>query len=136
MHIVYILVAGCISFCVGLMLKARVRVALWGAVVGGLCYLTFSSIPYEKPAYFISALILALLSEIMAKIAKTPSTLFLIMGIYVLVPGAGIYKTFFNIVSGNYDIALNTGATTFVNLSLIAAAIALVSAVFGKTENT
>ncbi|MDD3766532.1 MAG: threonine/serine exporter family protein [Eubacteriales bacterium] len=135
MNYIYMLVAGCISFCVGIMLKTRVKIALCGSFVGGLCYFTFISVPYEKPAYFISALLLAVLSEIMAKLVKAPSTLFLIMGVYVLVPGAQIYQTFLNIINGSYNIALNIGATTFVNLSLIAAAIALVSAAFGKTQN-
>lgn len=136
MNYIYMLVAGCISFCVGIMLKTRVKIAFCGALSCGLCYFTFLSIPYEKPAYFVSALLLATLSETMAKLVKAPSTLFLIMGIYVLVPGAHIYKTFFNLIDGNFGVALNIGAATFVNLSLIAAAIALVSAVFGKAENT
>jgi len=79
----------------------------------------------------------AALSETAARIFKAPSTLFLIMGVYPLVPGAGIYKTAALILQNNVQEALVTGNATAAELLFMAAGIAVVSALFKlKSHNT
>lgn len=130
----YALISACVSFCIGIMLNAKIKIAALGAFIAGVCYGVFVLCGSSMSGYFIGSLILTLLSEIMAKIAKTPSTLFLIIGIYPLVPGVGIYKTVMQIIEADYAQALKTGGATFVNIALMATAIALVSIMFGKSS--
>ena len=62
-----------------------------------------------------------MMSRIFAVRRKTPVTVFLICGIFPLVPGAGIYYTAYNFIIGNNQMAVAKGVETIK----IAVAIAL-----------
>ncbi len=72
-------------------------------------------------ATLTATLIVALISHILARVYKSPVTMFLIPGVIPFVPGAGMYKIVRSIVDGN------TGSTTyyFFETLQIAGAIAL-----------
>lgn len=70
---------------------------------------------------FLATLALAWLSRAFSFARKTPVTVFLICGIFPLVPGAGIYYTGYNFFMGNDALALEKGLETIK----IAVAIAL-----------
>lgn len=70
---------------------------------------------------FLATLALAWLSRALAFARKTPVTVFLICGIFPLVPGAGIYYTGYHFFMGNDALALEKGLETIK----IAVAIAL-----------
>jgi uncharacterized membrane protein YjjB (DUF3815 family) len=72
-------------------------------------------------ATLTATLIVALISHILARVYKTPVTMFLIPGVIPFVPGAGMYQIVRSIVDGN------TGSTTyyFFETLQIAGAIAL-----------
>ena len=63
-------------------------------------------------ANFIAALVVYIYSEIMARILKAPSNIFLIPGIIPLLPGGTLYYTMSSIVDGNRAEALEQGART------------------------
>jgi len=130
----YALVSMCVSFCIGIMLNAKIKIAVLGAVLGGACYSIFMLCGSYKLGYFTGTLVLAILSELMAKKIKTPTTLFLIIGIYPLVPGSGIFKTIMLIIEADYSQALKMGGDTFVYISLMTTAMAIVSIAVGKTS--
>lgn len=89
---------------------------------GWLCYLISTEIyPSTVIASFIAAFVLTCISRIFAVYRKSPVTIFLISGIFPLVPGAGIYNTAYHIIMGDNVLALNTGIHTVK----IAVAIAL-----------
>jgi len=83
--------------------------------------------------FFAATLTLTLLSEIAARILKAPSTVFLIIGIYPLVPGAGIFKTAALILQNRVAEASMTGNATAAELLFMVAGIAIVSVMF-KTK--
>ena len=56
-------------------------------------------------ANFIAAMIIALASHIFARIFKAPVTVFLIPGILILVPGAGMYRTVYQFFLGDRQAA-------------------------------
>lgn len=58
---------------------------------------------------FIAALVVGLLSEILARRLKHPAILFVIPGIIPLVPGLGMYNTMLYLVQRNFDLAIATG---------------------------
>ena len=130
----YVITSMCFSFCIGIMLNARIKISVIAAITAGVCYGLFVFCNSSKLGYFLSTLILALLSELIAKKVKTPSTVFLIIGVYTLVPGPGIYNTIRHIIENDYEQAIRIGGETFVNIALMATAIALISIVFGKTS--
>lgn len=72
-------------------------------------------------ANFIATLIVALTSHILARIYKTPVTMFLIPGVIPLVPGAGMYQ----IVQSMVDNSVDRTAYYFFETMQMAGAIAL-----------
>ena len=72
-------------------------------------------------ATLIATLFVALASHILARIYKTPVTMFLIPGVIPMVPGAGMYQIVQSIVDNNVDRT----AVYFFETLQIAGAIAL-----------
>ncbi|MFI3325827.1 MAG: threonine/serine exporter family protein [Clostridia bacterium] len=72
-------------------------------------------------ASFYATLGLALVARIFSYLRKSPVTMYLIPGIFSLVPGAGIYATGYSMFMGSTVEALTLGVETFQ----IAVAIAL-----------
>ena len=56
-------------------------------------------------AAFMSTLVIALLSHMMARFKKAPVTVFLVAGILPLVPGAQIYRCVFNLIQNDFDLS-------------------------------
>ncbi len=80
--------------------------------VGWLFYRIFSA-PYGVViATFIAVLILTLLSRIFSVVRKAPVTLFLVAGIFPLVPGVGIYYTSYYFIMGELANATDKGIET------------------------
>ena len=79
---------------------------------------------------FVVSLVLALLSEWVARRQKAPATLFVSAGIITLVPGGGLYRTMLALIEGNYSSAAAYGVETVMIAGCIALAIAPVSAFF------
>ena len=92
--------------------------------IGGAGWLVYCLlIPCSSPpeATFFAAILVVLLSRLSAVWERCPVTIFLISGIFPLVPGAGIYYTGYNFFMGNDALALEKGLETIK----IAVAIAL-----------
>lgn len=60
-------------------------------------------------ATFFATLAVIFLSRLFAVMERCPATLFLIPGIFPLVPGAGVYWTSYYIVTNDLSLALATG---------------------------
>ena len=89
---------------------------------GWLCYLlVVANYPSPAVASFAAVIVLTMMARIFAVRRKTPVTIFLICGIFPLVPGAGIYYTAYNFIMGYNDMAAAKGIETIK----IAVAIAL-----------
>lgn len=78
---------------------------------------------------FADALIIAILSEIMARRKKAPATLFASVGLIPVVPGGGMYRTMHALIQGDYPAAANYGVETVLIAGSLALAVALVSSV-------
>lgn len=98
---------------------------LYTGLTGGAGWLVYllarSSGSGVVAASFLAALALAWLSRVFSFARKAPVTVFLICGIFPLVPGAGIYYTGYSFFMGNDSGALEKGLETIK----IAVAIAL-----------
>lgn len=98
---------------------------LFCGITGGLGWLVYlicmSADMGVVASSFFATLALAWISRIFAFCRKTPVTVFLISGIFPLVPGAGIYYTGYNVFMSDNAQALAKGMETIK----IAVAIAL-----------
>ena len=61
-------------------------------------------------AIFLSSAVVTFIARLLAVRMKTPEIIFLIAGIFTLVPGADIYWTVYYLVSGEMEKALNSGS--------------------------
>ena len=79
------------------LVNAPPREFVWAGVTGAVgwgCYwLYLQWQPSVAVASLLASLMLALLSRVFSVVRRCPATVFLISGIFALVPGAGIYYT-------------------------------------------
>lgn len=83
-------------------------------VTGGAGWLMYSIlIPFYSPpeATLFASAVVILLSRLFAVRGHCPVTIFLISGIFPLVPGAGVYWTAYYIVTNDVALAAQTGFT-------------------------
>lgn len=88
-----------------MLLEISKRYALFASLVGGVNWWVYL-IAQEKTgssmmAAFFASLAVAVLSQIFARIQKTPVTVFLVSGILPTVPGAGIYRSVYYFIRNN-----------------------------------
>lgn len=86
----------------------------------------------EAEATLCGTILVALLSRFMAVWFKCPTTVFLITGIFPMVPGGGIYWTIFYLVSGQLRHALSSGSTALMVTIAIVFGIILVNEIPGR----
>ena len=80
--------------------------------IGGAGWLVYCLlIPCSSPpeATFFAAILVVLLSRLSAVWERCPVTIFLISGIFPLVPGGGVYWTAYYIVTNQMELAAQTG---------------------------
>ena len=101
------------------------------AAVGYYVYFVFSY--FGLSIYlggFLGTLFIALAGEILARIMKMPSTIFVFPAIIALVPGIWLYRTMLFLVHGEYASFASKGTETLLFAGVMAAAIAVVNFVF------
>jgi len=84
---------------------------------------------------FIGSLVVGIFSETMARILKSPSTIFSISAIFPLVPGIGAYNTAKFIVDNKLSLAASSGIEVISSAGAIALGIMFISAVFRIKKN-
>ena len=82
------------------------------------------------PANFWAALAASVYSEVMARIRKYPAISYLVVSIFPLLPGAGIYYTMYHAVLGEMDLFASRGMQTAGIAGIMAVGILLGSSVF------
>ena len=123
--------AGTLSFAIlfGCPRKSLPFCGLVGAV-GWFVYELAVLLGMDAAAASLLAVIpLTLLTRIFSIFCKAPVTVFLLPGIFPLVPGAGIYYTAYYFIQGNNALSLSNGITTFKIAVALATGIALVLSV-------
>ena len=97
----------------------------WGAVL--LCIELFNS---EILGYFVAAALITLSAEILARVLRCPTTLFIVIAILPLVPGKSLYVTMQYATKANWGKFASQGITTLIYSIAIATGIMFVSAVY------
>ena len=104
-----------------------------GGIIGGIgsvCYFALFDYGYasEAVAIFFASIFVSLVSEIMARIVKCPTTIFLTCAIIPLVPGGKIYYTMSAFINGTIEKAVFLLIGTIAD----AGAIVIASAIVGN----
>ena len=85
------------------------RFLLCAAACGGASWLAYFLSLEKSPsliaAAFLSSLTAGVLSHLFARWQKAPVTVFLVAGILPAVPGASIYRSVYNVIQGEADLA-------------------------------
>lgn len=93
----------CFSFSI--IYRTRVNRLFWcgfcGGITWGVCRLAEAFIGNLFVDFMIAAAFGTLLSEILARLTKSPATIYLIPALLPMVPGGSLYYTTFAIVTGN-----------------------------------
>ncbi|MEG1103837.1 MAG: threonine/serine exporter family protein [Oscillospiraceae bacterium] len=82
--------------------------------------------PSPVVASLVAVLVLAVMARIFAVIRRCPSTIFLVCGIFPLVPGAGIYYTAYHFIMGENELCAAKGVETIKIAVVIALGIVFV----------
>lgn len=83
----------------------------------------------ELMGYFAGALFASAYSEVMARIRKCPAISYLVVSIFPLIPGAGVYYTMNYAVRGEMDLFASKGMYTAAIAGLMAVGILLISTI-------
>ena len=118
----------CVAFSMVFELR-RWRYILSAAATGAVAWLVYLLLADLGMVnrYLLATIAAAVLSEVFARLYKTPATVFLIIGIVPLVPGGGIYYTMDALLDGEMDLFLRRGLETAAYAGAIAVGCSLVS---------
>ena len=123
---------GCVGFAILFNIHGPggILCALGGFLSWAVYCLTVSLGGTEILAYFWSALFASVYSEIMARIRKYPAISYLVVAIFPMIPGAGVYYTMNYAVRGEMELFASKGMFTAAIAGIMAVGILLGSTVF------
>lgn len=121
---------GCAAFCFIFQVRRwqHILCASLSGAIGWLTYLLLADSSHVVRG-LLATIAVALLSEIFARIFKTPATVFLLIGIIPLVPGGGIYYTLEALIGGDMSLFVRKGLETVAFAGSIAVGCSLVASV-------
>ena len=122
---------GCLAFAVSFNIHGQeIPISALGGAVGWLVYLLAAPwISSEVIRYFLASVALTAYCEVMARVRKCPATSYLLISIFPLVPGAGIYYTMEYAIHGDTALFLNQGMKTLSLAGALALGVLLVTSI-------
>lgn len=122
------------SYCPAILFNIERKKLIWAGLCGAISWTAFNSVLTLTGsnifAAFVAALVISFMSEIMAKILKTPATVFYIPSLFSIVPGIPAYYTVLYIIENKITEAVYKGIETAASAGAIAFGILLVSTTF------
>jgi len=118
---------GCIGFfiCFNIYGPGGFLCALGGLLTWVTYRITYTLLGDEIAAYFFATVTASLYSEIMARIRKYPAISYLVISIFPLIPGAGVYYTMTHAVRGDLASFATQGTHTVAIAGAMAVGILL-----------
>ena len=115
------------SFAFSMVFHTRGINTLISSLGVGLGWLVYCLLSYAFPSdlirYLAAGFIISVYCELMARIRKSPVTVFLVVAIIPLVPGGGAYHTMEYLILGQTSLAASTGIHTLAIAGCIAVGI-------------
>jgi uncharacterized membrane protein YjjB (DUF3815 family) len=123
----------------GIIFNIKGKKLIFASIGGGIGWLTYSLTSTlnisDVFALFLSAIVISFYSEIFARILKTPVTTYIVCALIPLVPGAGMYYTMFEIISGNLEKAISIGINTLSSAGALSLGVILLSTITRQTSS-
>lgn len=120
--------AACIGFAVIYNIHGPgILICALGGALGWLAYLLAAPLESDISQTLVSAIVIAAYSEVMARIRRCPVTGYLLVAIFPLVPGGGVYYTMEHAVNGENQAFLDSFLHTLGLAGAIAVGVLLVS---------
>ena len=118
---------GCLGFCIVFNIHGRgmVLCALGGVLTWGIYRVCVGWVSSDLVALFFATLFAAIYSEVMARVRRCPAIAYLVIAIFPLIPGAGVYYTMNYAVQGEMDLFISKGMHTAAEAGIMAVAILL-----------
>ena len=119
--------------CIGLSLLFNIHgagmfICAGGGALGWLCYLLAAPLVQSDIVQsFLAALVISAWSEVMARLRRCPVTSYLLVALFPLVPGGGIYYTMEHAMNGETAQFLETLLHTLGLAGALAAGVLMVS---------
>lgn len=128
------------SAAFGILFQVPVKRLWLAGLCGGLSGLAYKlSLTIglqEIVAYFIGAIVMAILSEYCARRFKSPVTMFLVCALIPLVPGGDVYRMMVQASQGHLWDSLEYGLKTLSIAGCLAIGILLISVIVGRIKWT
>jgi len=122
------------SYCPAILFNIERKNLLWTGLCGSMGWIAYKATLTQAKsgilAVFIAAMTISFISEIMAKIFKTPATVFYIPSLFPVVPGISAYYTVLYIIDQKITEAAYKGLETIGSAGAIAFGVLLVSTIF------
>ena len=103
--------------------------AMGGLLAWGVYLLVDPLVAWDVPRFFIASLALTLYAEIMARVKKSPATVFLVSASIPLIPGGSLYTTMQYAVSAQWEAFTTQGMNTLLLAGAIAGGMLCMMAV-------
>ena len=105
-----------------------ILICAFGGALGWLAYLLSAPLLQSDISQtLVAAVVIAAYAEIMARVRRCPVTGYLLVAIFPLVPGGGVYYTMEHAVNGENELFLDTFLHTLGLAGAIAVGVLLVS---------
>ena len=120
---------GCIGFCILFNIHdlGVIICSLGGTLVWAVYLIAEGLSGSAILGYFFGAVFASVYSEVMARIRKFPAITYLVIAIFPLIPGAGVYYTMNHAVRGDMELFASQGMYTAAIAGIMAIGILLVS---------
>ena len=101
------------------------------SVVAGVGFVIYDLVKLtgmgEAVSIFVGTAFIAVSGEILARIMKMPSTVFVFPGVVAFVPGVGIYRTMLALIQSDFEKFQRVGTETIIIAIAMAMAIAVIN---------
>ncbi|MBX0359540.1 threonine/serine exporter family protein [Halobacillus sp. Nhm2S1] len=112
------------SAAFGIIYQAPRNTIIKCGLVGMIGWVIYISLVWREvdsvPATLIASFVIAMVSQMLARIYKTPMIIFSVPGIIPLVPGSLAYDAMRNFVQNDYSVAISIAAKAFMISGAIA----------------
>ena len=99
----------CTGFCFLYNIRGiGILVCSFGGMLGWLCYLLCAPLGSDIIQSFVAAVVISAYSEVMARVRHFPVSGYLLVALFPLVPGGGIYYSMEYAMSGETELFLST----------------------------
>ncbi|MBP8030930.1 MAG: threonine/serine exporter family protein [Enterococcus aquimarinus] len=108
--------------------RNKLLLSALGGMLGQLVYAIFQLVlANDVILYLLATIAISLYAEVMARLTKAPTTIYLAVALIPLVPGGGIYYTMLYLINGEIDLGITTGIHTLLISGALAVGIIMVS---------